>query len=54
MKDPTDPGEFPHYGQAVGVGLPVVDDDGQVQDLGQLELGPEDLLFAGPGGTSFQ
>lgn len=40
-----DAGELLHDGQAVSVGLPVVDDDGQVQPLRQGELGAEDLFL---------
>ena len=49
MEHPPHPGELLHHGQAVGVGLPVVDDDGEVQVPGQLELGPKDLLLQVPG-----
>jgi len=45
VEHPPGPGERPDDGQAVPVGLPVVDNYWQVQALGQGELGPEYLLL---------
>ena len=44
----------PDHLQTVVVGLPVVDDNGQIQRLRQLQLFVEDLLLELPGGFSSQ
>ena len=49
MEHPPHPGELPDNGHAVLVGLPVVDDDRQVQLLRQGQLGPEHRLLPLPG-----
>ena len=49
MEHPTHPGELADGLQAVGVGIPVVDDDRQVQLLRQGELIPEYPLLMLPG-----
>ena len=49
MEHPPHPGERPDHRQAVGMGLPVVDDHRQVQLLRQVHLVPEDLLLKRPG-----
>ena len=46
---PGDLGMLPHDGEAVLVGLPVVDDNGQAEGLCQLQLAVEHVLLESPG-----
>ena len=49
MKDPGDLGEFLHDPHAVLVGLPLMNDHGQLQLPGQGHLGAESALLDFPG-----